>query len=343
MSLPRIEPDGPLHPLPAGILNRDGTLGCFETDGTKLLWIDLASGEIAAELDGADRRPLAWRGDSVVGWRPDADSIQMFVAQRSGAAVEVTDSERVALPPVSVHAEPAQLSVNVSAADETEPVNVRWDSRVDVAGGAPPPLELQSELRQVWRGSFEYWPDDAGIVRDVQSERVSLPSTVGEDIAGPPDPAIYRHQLRFSSEPWRDSGSTCALVHLGSDQAGIGFWHQGAGAAPRVLRLTDVRKSTPILAPDRRSVAVGDAGELQVFVLPEARYVGTVPWLDGVVDAAVVGTNAILLVDSHSSSSPFEPDVHSRTLAAYDLGSGERLWAHLLFETAHGGAPPPPP
>ncbi len=343
--------------IPGGVAEPDGSIGCVEAVGGRIVCLDLATGEQLAWSD-APMRPLLLRNGRLVAWAvsPDRSNVvQPLVGEITTGEFAPRGLEPVELPDWTdpVHDDPGQFTLDATIQGEL--LVLRWEAHSRYEGGAGPPEFLE-----------EAATNDAGGLVSIDLGSGAVLGAEPCEVSLDPDPALvelvqtfpmmpYKSGASWLNEPWR-AGAVEALLLSESAGGESGLYLRHRDPASRQYgvehRLSERLDLEAAVTPDGRFVFLnfpetagkGETGaNWHLFSAESGEPLAVLPFEIGTEEVAVAGPRILYLLSEELWDETTGTTRLRRKLKARDLEGGEEQWSLLLSEEELAPEMPPPP
>jgi hypothetical protein len=327
------------QPLPCGVTDPGGRTGFFANAKGGIDAVDLASGDLLWDLDGAKWPALA-EGDRLFAWAPvNGNGLRVLALDRTQAGRRLLESEPVFFPDwVSVEEAPGR-SFSARWRLEKGALVLDWEARAWFVGAHATP-QAEADARRFADGRVRI-DVETGKAESASAEKPAEPPPLPREL----EKAVVRWQGEAG-------GGRAALVLEradGREKLTLWSWDVGSVHAPRELLAGGRLLALPTL--DGRLLCLRDAaagpdptapndslqGGWSLFPLDGGRPTRA-PYEPGTESVAVVGGRAFCLVAGPLHGPLDRPFVRPRAVKAFDLQTGKPLW-----ERPVAGKPCSPP
>jgi hypothetical protein len=234
-----------------------------------------------------------------------------------------------------------------SGVDEKGKLLLSWEARAWYAGGAAPTPEIERASRKHAKGVARI-DLDSGKVESLpeKADKAPAPPALPKDLGGL-KPAQLWTGTDWLTAPVPVGKKVGVLLRgplPGGEKLELVTWDPVSGRAdPRVVLMRG-RSLWPQLAGDGRHVFIHQAlskeqlpaGEYawSIFDLETGKRVAKVPFEPGAQNLTALGGRLFYAIESGGGIRPGGPPgamKRTRTLRAFDLATGKRLWEHSLW------------
>ena len=318
---------GPL--LPCGVADPGGRTGFVANAHGGIDAVDLATGDLLWDVDGAKRPALAV-DDRLYAWAPvDGNGLRVVAFDRAQGGRRLLESEPVTFPDwVSVEQAPGRSFTTRWRLDRGRLI-LDWEAQAWYSGPHATP-QAEADARRRAEGQVRI---------DVATGKVETAAAEKPAAAPPPPKDLEKAVVRWQGAT---GGGGAALVLEEADgrqKLSLWLWDAGKVSPPRELltgkrllalptvdeRLLCLRDASP--SPDE-GAGPGDRGRYgwSLFFADSGERLAQAPYDAGTEGVAVVGQRAFFLVAGSFKGPIDRPFVRPRGLKAFDLRTGKMLW-----------------
>jgi hypothetical protein len=317
--------------LPCGVADPGGRTGFVANAHGGIDALDLATGELLWQIDGAKRPALA-DDDRLFAWAPaKPNGLRILAFKRQEGGRRLMESEPVLFPEwVRVEDGPGH-SLTAHWRLEKGRLILDWEARSWYSGGHATP-QAEAENRRYADGQVRI-DVETGKVETASAERQNSPVRLPKEL----EKAVFRWQ-----GPVGDAHA--ALVLEGSDgQQRLSLWSWDAEKtqAPKELFMGKRVRTLPTL--DNRFLCLREAAPSpdqepgpqesknygwSIFAVAGGERIAWIPYEAGTEGVAVAGPRAYGIVAGAFKGPLDKPFIRPRILKAYDLKTGKPLWEH---------------
>jgi hypothetical protein len=317
--------------LPCGVTDPGGRTGFVANSHGGIDAVDLATGELLWDVDGAKRPALA-DDDRLFVWAPvKANGLRVLAFKRTEGGRRLLESEPVVFPDWVQVGEGPGHSFTAHWRLEKGRLILDWEARAWYSGGHATP-DADAKARRFAEGQVRI---------DVETGKAELAPV--EQRAGPPrlpkelEKAVFRWQ-----GPVGDAHAALVMEESdGRQRLSLWSWDAERTQAPKELFTGKRVRTLPTL--DDRFLWLRDAAPSpdqepgpderkkygwSIFPVDGGERLARVPYEPGTEGVAVVGPRAYCIVAGPFKGPIDKPFVRPRSLKAFDLKTGKPLWEH---------------
>jgi len=317
--------------LPCGVADPGGRTGFVANSHGGIDAVDLATGELLWEVDGAKRPALA-DDDRLFAWAPvKTNGLRILAFKRTEGGRRLLESEPVVFPDwVQVEEGPGH-SFTTHWRLEKGRLILDWEARAWYSGAHATP-DADAKARRFAEGQARI-DLETGKAAAVPVEQADAPLRLPKEL----EKAVFRWQGPVGA-------AHAALVldgSAGQQRLSLWTWDAEKTQAPKELLAGNHLRTLPTL-DDRflwlREVAPNPDQEpgpderkkygWSIFSVDGGERVAQVPYEAGTEGVAVVGPRAYCLVAGAFKGPLNKAFVRPRSLKAFDLKTGKPLWEH---------------
>ena len=318
---------GPL--LPCGVADPGGRTGFVANSHGGIDAVDLATGDLLWDVDGAKRPALA-EDDRLYAWAPvNGNGLRVVAFDRAQGGRRLLESETVTFPDwVSVEEAPGRSFTARWRLDRGRLI-LDWEARAWYSGPHATP-QAETDARRQAEGQVRI---------DVETGKAE--TAAAETPAAPPPPP---KELEKAVVRWQGAtGDGQAALVLdeaeGRQKLSLWLWDADKVSPPKELlagkrllaqpsideRFLCLRDASP--SPDQ-GAGPEDRGRYgwSIFFADSGERLAQAPYDPGTEGVAVVGQRAFFLVAGPFKGPIDRPFLRSRSLKAFDLRTGKPLW-----------------
>jgi hypothetical protein len=320
--------------LPCGIADPAGRTGFFGSASGGLEAIDLKAGELLWETTEAQRPLIVWGSRLIAQAGVQRNRLRILVFDLTQNGHCVLESDPVVLPEWVVTADAPGRSFDARWLLDRNQLVLTWEASAWYAGITRPTPKQEAAGRKHAAGTARI-DLDTGRVDQGPAEPVPIQPPAGQL------PALEQKSVRWQSEIGNRFYAVLLEEKDGQQVLVLRSWDRTGGHESKSIELLRGKRLLLQATLDGHNFCLRDAGSTPdevnlgkertdkhwIVVSPElGGAVARLPYEPGTQAVAVLGTRAYYSVAGQVRGHMDRPLVQPRTVKAYDLKAGKRLW-----------------
>ncbi len=319
--------------LPCGVADPGGRTGFVANAHGGIDAVDLATGELLWEAEGANRPALA-DDDRLFAWAPvEGNGLRILSFKRTQRGRRLLESEPLTFPDwVRVEDGPGHLFKGKWGLEKGRLI-LDWEARAWYSGAhASPDVDAKARKFAEGRAHIDVETGKAELApADPRAAPPRLPKELEKSVFRWQGPVGDMHAALVQEE--HDGLQHLSLWSWDADKT-HGPKELFAGAHLRALLSLDdrylwLREAAP--SPDQEAGA-DERKKLDwsIFSVDGGERIASIPYEAGTEGVAIVGPRAYCIVAGAFKGPLDKPFIRPRSLKAYDLKTGKPLWEHAV-------------
>jgi hypothetical protein len=319
--------------LPCGVADPGGRTGFVANAHGGIDAVDLATGELLWEADGAKRPALA-DDDRLFAWAPvNANGLRVLSFKRTEGGRRLLESAPVVFPDwVHVEEGPGHSFIGHWRLEKGRLI-LDWEARSWYSGAHATP-EADAKDRKFAEGQARV-DVETGAVESAPAEQRPTPPRLPKE--------LEKSAFRWQGPVGAGHAALVQEEHDGQQHLSLWSWDADKIQGPKelfagkhlraLLSLDDhflwLREAAP--SPDQEPGTDGRKKyDWSIFAVDGGEQIASIPYEAGTESVAVVGPRAYCVVAGGLKGPIDKPFVRPRSLMSFDLKTGKRLWEHSV-------------